>query len=190
MDDGFVGFARHKLSVDDYYRMADAGILGRDDRVELIDGELIEMSPIGPDHAATVDGLNYSLVVACGTTAIVSPQNPVRLDGFNEPQPDFAVFFPRIDKYRRGPRPSPAETLLVVEVADSSIRYDQTIKLKLYAKAGIAEYWIVDLHRRVLLAHRQPEGDAYTVIETFHAGDRVALSKAPGISVVLDRVFD
>lgn len=189
MDDAAVVLTRHKLDVGDYHRMADAGILGEDDRVELIDGELIDMAPIGQGHAAVVNGLNRALVIACGDKAIVSPQNPVRLDRLNEPQPDFAVLRPRADFYAAGDRPGPADVLLLVEVADSSLRLDRTVKLPLYARAGIAEVWIVDLKRRVLDAHRGPAGDVYGETTTHQAGDTLALALAPEIRVTLDLAF-
>ena len=122
MDDTDLVLTRHKLNVDDYYRMAEAGILGEDDRVELIDGALINMASIGQDHAATVNGLTRVFVMARGDRAIVSVQNPVRLDSFNEPQPDVALFRPRADNYRTGIRPGPNDVLLLVEVADSTLR--------------------------------------------------------------------
>jgi Uma2 family endonuclease len=189
MDDTDLLLTRHRLNVDDYYRMAEAGILGEDDRVELIDGELIDMAPIGQGHAATVNRLNRALVMAFGDQAIVSVQNPVRLNRFSEPQPDFAVFRPRADFYETGERPGPLDTLLVIEVADSSLRYDRAVKLPLYARAGIGEVWIVDLHRRVVDVHRTPAGDGYTTVETHGPEDTVTLGLAPEIAVALRRVF-
>ncbi len=189
MDDTALLLTRHRLNVDDYHRMAEAGILGDDDRVELIDGELIDMAPIGQDHAATVNGLNHALFMACGDRAVVSIQNSLRLNRFNEPQPDAALFRPRADNYRTGAPPGPADVLLVVEVADSTLRYDRTVKLPLYARAGIAEVWIVDLHRRVVDVHRAPAGDAYTTVETYGPDGAIALALAPDIRVALGRVF-
>lgn len=181
--------ARHRLSVDDYHRMAEAGILGEDDRVELIDGELIDMAPIGQDHIASVNGLTSVLVMARGDRAIVSVQNPARLDRFSEPQPDVTLFRPRADNYRTGAPPGPADILLLVEVADSSLRYDRAVKLPLYARAGIGEVWIVDLHRRVVDVHRTPDANAYTTIETHGPESTVTLALAPEIVVPLHRVF-
>jgi Uma2 family endonuclease len=175
--------------VDDYHRMGEAGILHEDDRVELIDGELIERAPIGQGHAATVNRLTRALVMAFGERAIVSVRNPVRLDRSNEPQPDFAVFRPRADFYETGERPGPSDTLLVVEVADSSLRYDRAVKLPLYARAGIGEVWIVDLHRRVVDVHLMPAGDGYATIETHAPDDTATLALAPEIAVALRRVF-
>jgi Uma2 family endonuclease len=181
--------ARHKLTVDDYYRMAEAGILGEDDHVELIDGEIIDMAPIGQGHAATVNKLNRALVMAFGELAIVSVQNPVRLNQFNEPQPDFVVFRPRADFYAAGERPGPADTLLVIEVADSSLRYDRSVKLPLYARTGIPEVWIVDLRRRQVYVHRSPSSDGYMTLTTHGPDDVVALSQTPEISVAMRHVL-
>lgn len=189
MDDAGIVLTRHRLDVDDYYRMAEAGILGEDDRTELIEGELIDMAPIGQGHASIVNRLTETLVLAFANRAIVSPQNPVRLDRFNEPQPDFAVFRPRDDYYETGERPGPADVLLLIEVADSSLRFDRAVKLPLYARAGIAEVWIVDLKRRVLNAYRRPAGDGYDEMTTYQAGDAVSLALAPDIRISLDRVF-
>ena len=189
MDDTDLVLTRHRLNVDDYHRMAETGILGEDDRVELIDGELIDMAPIGQDHAGTVDVLTRALVMACGERAIVRVRNPLRLDRLNEPQPDVAILRPREDFYRRGEPPGPADVLLVVEVADSSLRYDRRVKLPLYARAGIGEVWIVDLRRRVVDVHRTPAGDGYATIETHGPEDIVTLALAPGIAVGLRRVF-
>jgi Uma2 family endonuclease len=180
---------RHKLTVDDYHRMAEAGILGEDDRVELIDGEIIDMAPIGQDHAATVNKLNRALVMAFGDRAIVSVQNPVRLNRFNEPQPDFAVFRPRDDFYAAGERPTAAETLLVIEVADSSLRYDRTVKLPLYARSGIVEVWIVDLRHRRVDVHCSPAGDGYTTVTTHGPDDMIVLSQAREIAVAVRQIL-
>ena len=189
MDESAVAPARHKLDVDDYHRMADAGILGGDDRVELIDGDLIDMAPIGQGHAAIVGGLTEALFIACAGRAIVWPQNPVRLDRTSEPQPDLAVLRRRADFYATGEPPGPADVLLVVEVADTSLRYDRTVKLPLYARAGIAEFWIIDLQRRLIDAYRMPQGDGYREMTTHQPGDHVALALAPEINVKLDLQF-
>jgi Uma2 family endonuclease len=189
MDDTDLVPTRHRLNVDDYHRMAEAGILGEDDRVELIDGELIDMAPIGQGHAGVVNGLNHALFMAFGGQAIVSVQNPLRLDRLNEPQPDVVILRPRDDFYQHGARPGPADVLLLVEVADSSLRYDRTVKLPLYARAGIGEVWIVDLRRRVVDVYRTPAGGGYATIETHGPEDTVTLGLAPEIAVALRRVF-
>ena len=189
MDDTRIVPARHRLDVDDYYRMAEAGILGEDDRVELIDGELIDMAPIGQSHAGVVNGLNRVFVMTCGERAVVSVQNPLRLNRLNEPQPDVVVLRPRDDFYQLGTRPGPADVLLLVEVADSSLRYDRAVKLPLYARSGIGEVWIVDLVRRVVDVHRTPSAGGYATVETHGPEDTVTLGLAPEITVDLRRVF-
>ncbi len=189
MDDTDIVPARHRLNVDEYHRMGEAGILHEDDRVELIDGELIDMAPIGQDHAATVNRLTRALVMAFGEQAIVSVQNPVRLNRFNEPRPDFAVFRPRADFYATGERPGPADTLLVIEVADSSLRYDRGVKLPLYARSGIPEVWIVDLRRRMVDVHRAPGEDGYATVETHGPDDTMTLVLAPEIAVGLRQIL-
>jgi len=189
MDDAADMPTQRKLDVDDYHRMAEIGIFRDDDRVELIDGAIIDMAPIGQGHAATVGGLTRALVMACGNKAIVWVQNPVRLDRLNEPQPDFAVLRPRPDFYATGELPGPVDILLLVEVADSSLRYDLTVKLPLYARAGISELWIVDLKRRALDAFRRPAGGQYAEVATYRPGEHLPLAAAPDITVRLDLAF-
>ena len=189
MDDAAIAPARHRLTVHEYHRMADAGIFGEDDRIELIDGDLIDMAPIGQGHAAVVNRLNEAFVTACAGRAIVSVQNPVRFDQSSEPQPDFAILRRRADFYAVGEPPGPADVLLLFEVADSSLRFDRAVKLPLYARAGIAEVWIVDLQRRLLDAYRGPVGDGYGEPATHQAGEQVALVLAPEIVVKLDLMF-
>jgi Uma2 family endonuclease len=188
MDDVTELPARHRLDVDEYYRMGEAGVFG-DQRIELINGELIDMAPIGQGHEGTVGALNEALVLAFAGRAIVWPQNSIRLDRWNVPQPDFAVLRRRPDFYRTGERPGPADVLLLVEVADSSLKYDQRVKLPLYARAGIPEFWIVDVKRRILHAHRAPAGDGYAETTTHHSGDMLALALAPDIVVGLNLLF-
>lgn len=189
MDDIGVLLRRHKLRVDAYDRMAGAGILGEHDRVELIDGEIIDMAPIGSDHAGTVNRLNEALVLAFAGRAIVSPQNPVRIDDFNEPQPDFAVLRRRADFYAAGERPGPDDVLLLIEVADSSLRFDRTVKVPLYARAGIPEVWIVDLNRRVVEVHREPGDGRYAMVTMVQAGEGLNPALAPEVRVTLEQVF-
>ncbi len=188
MDDATLAPARHRLTVHDYHRMADAGIFGEDDRIELIDGDLIDMAPIGPGHAASVNRLAEAFILACAGRTIVSIQNPVHLDQSSEPQPDLAILRRRADFYAAGAHPGPADILLLVEAADSSLHYDRTVKLPLYARAGIAELWIVDLKRRALDAYREPAGGEYREKTEYRTGE-VALVLAPEIVVRLDLMF-
>lgn len=181
--------ARHRLDVHAYHRMGEAGIFAPEDRVELIDGDLIDMAPISQGHAAIVNGLTEALVLACAGRAIVSTQNPIRLDLSSEPQPDLAVLRRRPDFYATGTPPGPADTLLLIEVANTSLRFDRIVKLPLYARAGIPEVWIVDLNRRVIEAFRTPEAGTYRNTATHRPGDHVCLSLVPDIIVPLILAF-
>jgi Uma2 family endonuclease len=162
---------RHRLTVADYHRLGDAGILGKDDRVELLDGQLVDMSPIGPRHALAVDALTELLVHAVAGRAHVRVQNPVTLDSGSEPQPDLTVVRRPWSGYPRA-HPGPADILLLIEVADSSLELDLGAKRAIYARAGIAEFWIVDLTTDTVLVHRDADGDAYR---------SVTLARPPGV---------
>jgi Uma2 family endonuclease len=178
----YAAVPRRLLTVSEYHRMAAAGILTEDDRVELIEGELVAMAPIGSEHAGTVNALTRLLVLALGTRGIVSVQNPVRLDERNEPQPDFAVLRPRPDDYRRA-LPGPDDVLLVIEVAESSLPYDRGPKRALYARHGLAELWIVDLAAGAVEVHRGPAGDTYGSIARVGADGVLTIAALPGIEI-------
>ena len=180
---------RHKLHVDDYYRMIDAGILGQEDHVELIEGEIIDMAPIGQDHAGTVNSLNEALFLGFAGRAVVAPQNPVGVNDRSVPQPDFAVLRRRADFYRSGERPGPADVLLLIEVSDTSLHYDRTVKLPLYARAGIPEVWIVDLQQCVVDVHTAPSDGRYTGVVTMRQGDTLRPSLAPDVRIGWEQVF-
>lgn len=155
---------RHRLTVADYYRMGEVGILPPDARVELIDGDIIDMTPPGSLHAGTVDQLAAVLRRAVGERGLLRIQSPISLDGYSEPQPDIALLRPRADYYK-GSHPRPHEVCLVIEVADASVRYDRDVKVPLYARAGIAEVWLVDLRERRLSRHREPVNAWYGRID-------------------------
>lgn len=180
---------RHRLDVDIYFRMAEAGVFPRTLRIELIDGELIDMAPIGQPHESIVNRLNETLVLSSGGRTIVSVHNSVRLDRFNAPEPDFAVFKRREDFYGTGERAGPADVLLLIEVSDSSLTYDRSVKLALYARSGIAEYWIVDTRLRTVIVHRSPSGTGYDSVVAMKLGDSIALALDPDIVIDLHRVF-
>jgi Uma2 family endonuclease len=189
VDDDSLVLTRHKLHADDYYRMAAAGILTDDDRVEPIDGEIIDMAPIGQDHVGTVNRVTEALFLAFVGRAIVSTHNPIRLDDLSEPQPDFAVLRRRADFYTTGTRPGPADVLLLIEVSDSSLRFDRSVKLPLYARAGIPEVWIVDLQHGVVDVHRTPRDGRYEDAATMRMSDILSPSLAPDVRIGLDQVF-
>jgi Uma2 family endonuclease len=176
---------RRRFTVDDYYQMADAGIIGHDERVELIDGEVVLMSPIGRRHSACVSAATQALVLAGGTSVIVQPQGPVRLDRFNEPQPDLMLLRPRADFYA-SQHPGPDDVLLVVEIADSSLRYDRDVKAALYAAWGVPEYWLADLGSNVLRRHLAPEQGVFNVSDQLRRGDSIAARLLPSCVVPVD----
>jgi Uma2 family endonuclease len=178
--DATLDLRRRRFTVDEYERMGQAGILGEDDRVELIDGEILEMSPIGPPHAAIVNRLTRLLVRALDDRAVVAVQNPLRMRPRSEPQPDIVVARPRDDFYAGG-HPEPGDTLLVVEVADTSLAFDRAIKLPLYARAGIREVWIVDVAARRVFVHRDAAANSYRTTATAAAEDALTCAAFPDV---------
>ena len=179
---------RRPLTVAEYHRMGEAGILTEDDRVELIEGQLIAMSPIGSDHSGTVNSLTRLLVLAVGDRGVVAVQNPVQLDDLSEPQPDFSVLKPRDDDYRRA-TPRPHEVLLIIEVAHSSLAYDRAIKRSLYARHGIPEFWIVNIAGGVVEACRKPVGDDYASVSQAGRDATLEPELLPGVIIQVGALF-
>lgn len=159
----------HRLTVHDYYRMAEVGVLSPDDRTELIEGEIIDMPPIGHRHAEVVRLLTKRLLRSIGDAAEVSAQLPVRLSLRSEPQPDFAVLRPKPGGYRDA-HPIPADVLLLIEVS-STLRYDLGKRASLYAAYGVPDYWVVDLQRSRVWLHRLPSGERYMELREITAGE-------------------
>lgn len=165
-----IQIARRQFNVTEYYRMIEAGILSEQDRVELLDGEIIKMSPIGSRHAACVDRLNYVLNRLAGQDVIVRVQNPIRLDNFSEPQPDIALLRSRQDFYAHA-HPTPEDVLLVIEVADTSAEFDRTVKFPLYAEASIPEAWLVNLQDESVEIFSQPSNVGYKQSQVLRRGE-------------------
>jgi Uma2 family endonuclease len=180
---------RHRITVDEYYRMAEVGILAPDARVELIEGEIIDMAPIGTGHAGTVAQLNQLLQNAVGDRAYVLPQLVVRLSDISEPQPDFALVKPRADFYKKK-HPAPADTFLIIEVSESSLRYDLQVKAPLYARYGVPEYWVIDLKGREVRFFRSPESGQYADVTSTGAPGVVAPVALPEVQIDLTHVLD
>lgn len=179
---------RRWFNVDEYYRMVDAGILSVDDRVELIEGEVIKMSPIGKFHAACVKRLNERFVYLVARTATVSVHDPIRLSDFSEPQPDLALLKRRDDFYSSG-HPTPEDVLLVVEVADSSIQFDRMIKMPLYARSGIPEVWLVDVARDLIEVYARPVNGRYQDFREARRGETLTLNSLPSLVVTVDDIL-
>jgi Uma2 family endonuclease len=177
---------RRRFTVHDYHRMGEAGILHEDDRVELIEGEIVEMAAIGTRHFACVNQLTRSLVREVGDAAIVSVQNPVRLDEHTEPQPDLTVL--RARDYRES-LPMPEDVLLLIEVSDTTLAYDRGVKLPLYSRAGIQEVWMVDVSHEVIERHTDPSGDGYQGIERTRRGGTIESVALPELTLSVDTVL-
>ncbi len=170
---------RRRFAVSEYHQMAQAGILGEDDRVELIDGEVTQMTPIGRRHAACVDRMTTLFVKTFGDDAQVRVQNPVVLGEYTEPQPDLALLRPRPDFYSSG-HPNPEDILLLVEVAETSAETDRRVKVPLYARSGIQEFWLVDLEEDTVTVHRDPTPSGYGTVRVVGRGEEVAPVAFPG----------
>ena len=179
---------RYRFNVDEFARMGEAGVFTEDDRVELIDGEVLEMSPIGSPHAGTVNRLNELLVTRLAGRANVIVQNPIRLDRHTEPQPDLVVARRRKDFYTDR-HPEPADVLLVIEVADSSLRYDRTEKVPRYARAGIPETWLVDIQAGTVTLYADPGPEGYARQQVRRRGDRIAAASVPVPGLAVDDVL-
>lgn len=179
---------RHRLTVDEYHRMAETGVLAPNARVELIEGELVDMAAIGTRHAAAVMRLNRLLGQAVGDLAIVSVQGPLRLSGRTETEPDLALLHPRDDFYAQTPPMGP-DALLVIEVADSSSNYDRRIKAPLYAQHGVPELWIVDLDAGCLRILRAPLDGEFRDVTVLTAPGRIDIQAIPGISLDLSALL-
>lgn len=177
-----VEVTRRRFTVDEYEAMGAAGILREDDRVELIDGEILTMSPPGPPHYGTVNRLTHLFVRLVGEAAIVHVQSPVRVDRYSEPRPDLTLLRPRADYYAAA-RVTPTDVLLTLEVADSSLTFDRTVKAALYARRDIAEYWIVDVNSRAVIRHADPRDGRYTTVDVVPPDTRFAPRLLPACTL-------
>ncbi len=168
----------HRFTVEQYHRMGDLGLFRPEERVELIEGEVVEMSPIGATHASHVDRLNALLSRRLAKLAIVRVQSPIMLNRRSEPQPDLTVLRPHPDYYSEH-HPRPDDVWLVIEVSDSARQYDRKVKLPLYARAGVREVWIVDLIDAAIDIHRDPVGAWYRDVTPVQRGKRVSMQAFP-----------
>jgi Uma2 family endonuclease len=175
---------RRLFTTRDYHRMGEAGILTPEDRVELIYGEIVAMTPPGPPHGSGVDRATRELVLTLGDKAIVRVQGAVELNDYNEPEPDIVLLRPKDDFYY-GKQPGPGDIFLVVEIADSSLSYDRNVKAKLYAETGVPEYWLADIKRGILFAYSDSNGIAYRLVRQFHRGDVLAPALLPDCKIRL-----
>ena len=171
---------RKRFTTQEYEQIAAAGVFAEDDRVELLEGEIVEMSPIGPQHSACVSRLNRLFQARVGASVIVRVQDPIRLSAYSAPQPDVALVQLRDDFYA-GSHPEPEDVLLLVEVAESSLNYDRDLKLPLYARAGIAEVWLVTLLPQVIEVYSAPGESDYAERREARRGGSVTARNVPGL---------
>jgi Uma2 family endonuclease len=177
-----------RFNISQYHQMSEAGILSENDQVELINGEIIEMSPIGRRHTACVNRLNSVFSQLLGKKVIVAVQNPILLNNLSEPEPDIALLKPRTDFYESG-HPQPQDIFLLIEVADSSIEYDRDVKIPLYASSGITEVWLVDIYQQVIIVYRYPSENGYRDIQTLSRGEKLSISAFPENNLFVDDIL-
>lgn len=172
----------HRFSVQDYYRMAETGVLRPGARVELLEGRIIDMSPIGPLHGGLVNRLTRLFNRTANGRWLVTVQNPLHLDDHSEPEPDVMLLKPSPDDYtRRHPRPE--DVFLLIEVSDSTLDYDREEKLPAYGRAGISEVWLVNPQDEVIEVYREPHFTGYTSKLVLHAGDQARPQAFPDVAV-------
>ena len=179
---------KRRFSVKEYYLMAEAGILSPRDRVELIDGEIVQMAAIGSYHAACVDTLTRLFIETLGRRVIVRVQNPVRLSEYSEPEPDVALLRPRADFYRDA-HPRAGDVMLIVEVSHSTVEYDRDVKTPLYAEAGIPELWLVNLDEDFIDGLSDPDGAGYRTTRRYARGERIAPSLLPDAALEVSEIL-
>lgn len=180
--------ARKHFTVDEYHRMGQAGVFSEDDRVELVEGEILMMSPIGSYHAASVKQVSSEFHNILGGRAIVSVQDPIALNDLSEPQPDIALIRPRADFYRHA-LPTASDVLLIIEVADTSVDYDRDIKLPAYARSGIPEVWLADIPAETVTAHTEPANGVYRTVRTYRRGDSITPLHFPDLSIEVTSIL-
>jgi Uma2 family endonuclease len=173
--------SRHRFTVDEWHQMIEAGVVRKGQRLELLDGEIFEMALIGPHRASVVDRLSHLLVTRFGHVAIVRVRGPVTVDQRSEPQPDLTLMRRRSDFYRKA-HPGPHDTFLIAEVADSSFDYDHA-KLRIYARTGVEEVWIVDLRGDRVEIHRRPHDGVYVEMRFAERGEDLACLAFPDITL-------
>ena len=173
---------KHLTNLDEWRRLGEANIFPPGSQLELINGEILEMAPIGFNHAGHVIRLLNFFAPLVGNNALINSQNPLQLGDLSEPEPDFMLLKPNADFYSSR-HPNADDVLLLVEVADSSLVFDQNQKLHLYALHGIPEYWLLNLNDLSLEVYRKPSGEVYAEKTTLRAGDTLTLSQLPEISI-------
>jgi len=182
------GVARKRFRVEDFRRMTEVGILPEESGWEIIDGFLIDKMSIGSKHAGIVNILNRKLLVLLGDRAVVSVQNPVHVDDYNEPEPDIALLKPREDFYTKK-LPTPNEVLLVIEVSDSTVEYDRETKKLLYARAEIEEFWLINLKENTVECYFSPKNGNYRLAQILEAGEKVESKTIENLTLKVEEIL-
>ena len=180
--------ATYRFSVEEFNKLGEAGIFDEDDRVELLDGEIIVMSPIGTQHAGIVMRLNWTLQRHLGDRVLLNPQNPAVLDEFSEPLPDLTLLKPRKDFYTSA-HPRPEDILLLVEVSDTTLAYDRGRKLRKYAERGLREVWIVNVKQQIIEQFRVPAGFTYSSAAQFRRDQKITIEAFPDVQFVVEELI-
>lgn len=180
--------SRYRFTVDEYYRMAEAGIFMEDDPVELIEGEIIEMSPEGGPHAACISKQQALFDARLAGRAITRVQHPIHLGDDSEPEPDLALVRPREDWYAGG-HPRVEDVFLAIEVAHSTLAFDRNRKVPHYGRNGIPESWLWDIPSQCLHVYRDPGPEGYTTVTTYRGADTVSPLAFPDIQLRVDEVL-
>jgi Uma2 family endonuclease len=181
-------YTPYRFTVEEYGRMGEAGVFSPGVRVELIEGEIVDMSPIGDRHAARVGWLNRTLTLLLQHVALVWMQNPVHLDDYSEPEPDILVLKLRDDFYNQG-KPRPEDVLLLIEVSDTTLEYDRRVKVPLYARAGVVEVWVVNLNEEHVETFANPSGGAYQTTAVCARGEEVQSSALGDLKLSVSEIF-
>jgi len=179
---------RTRISTNRYQMMVETGVLTKYDRVELIEGDMLDMAPIGTKHSALTSLLHEVFVLALSHSATIVSGGPVNLGEFSAPQPDLMLLKRRKDFYR-AQIPTPLDVLLLIEVSDSSLSFDQGVKLNLYARYGISEYWVIDAEGQRIVTYREPSTAGYARTAEFRSGDAVAAAAFPDVDIAVGQLF-
>ncbi len=180
--------AQHRFTIREYHQMGEAGIFTEDDRIELLEGKIYAMSPVGSRHAACVSRLIRVFTRKLADEAIVNVQNPVELNDRSESEPDLAILLPRDDFYEEQ-LPKSADVLLLIEVSEATLRFDREVKLPLYAQNGIAEVWIIDLKKSSVEVYREPQDGVYGQKLTLKRGQTIVPEKLPHLTIPIGELL-
>ena len=183
-----VEIPRRRFTVDEYHRMAEVGILHPHERVELIDGEIVQMAPISPRHAGCVINATRLFITQLGGRAVVSPQNPVVIRPRSEPQPDLLLLRPRAVSYSRK-HATPDDVLLAAEVADTTVLFDRLVMARLYARADIAEFWLFLTGEGIVEVYREPGPDGYASVTAHGSGQTLSPLAFPAVGFTVEEFF-